>query len=103
MTETKLAGKLAAIMATVAPLPKEGANASQNYKFITVGQMLDLLRPLMAKQGIAILPKVLSVEYQDAGQTAGGAHKTACHMLCEFTLTDGAESVTITTAGEAND
>ncbi len=97
----KLAEKLARIMATVKPLPKEGSNPQ--YKFVTVGQMLDLLRPEMAKAGIAILPKVLSVEYVDAGQTQGGAHKTACHMLAEFTLTDGAESLTVVSAGEAID
>ena len=103
MTDLKLAGKLAAIMASVKPLPKEGNNPSQNYKFVTVGQMLDELRPKMAAAGIAILPEVVSIDYVDAGQTAGGAHKTACHMIVRFTFTDGVESVNVVTAGEAND
>ena len=101
IVQAKLAAKLAAIMATVKAMPKDGTHPQ--FKFVSVAQILEDLRPKMAAAGIIMLPRVTSAEYADAGQTQGGAMKTACHLLVDWVITDGTDTFTITTAGEGLD
>ncbi len=98
-----LAQRIVNVMKVVKPLAKLGENTFQHYSFVSVQQMIELLRPLMAEQGIAIVPQVRSAEYAEAGQTSNNNPITSCHLSVDWLITDGVTSMTGSTEGEAND
>jgi len=65
--------------------------------------MLDEIRPALAKQGIVMVPDVETCEWSE-GQSARGTATTTCHMTVRWTLygSDGA-SISFRTVGEAFD
>jgi len=98
-----LARRIANVMEQVEPLEKTGVNEAFGFKFIPIEQMIRLLRPLLAEQGIVIIPQAQSAEYAEAGQTRSQNPITSCHLIVDWLITDGTEQMTATTAGEAND
>lgn len=56
----KLFGKMAAVMGEVGRVAKNGQNTEQRYAYTTEADLLDEVRPLMAKHGIAFFPSVVS-------------------------------------------
>lgn len=47
--------KLATVMGKIDRIPKNGHNAHFNYDFATADDVMDVLRPLLAEQGVALL------------------------------------------------
>ena len=97
-----LAQRIAAVMAEVEPLAKGAKNSGLGYAFVSVEQMIPMVRPLMAKHGIAVFPRVRTAEYE-AGTTRSGGPLTICHVIVDWTVTDGFTSEPASTPGEAFD
>lgn len=66
----KLAAKLARIMARVGGIPKDRKNEQQNYMYRSEDIVMETLRPLLAKSGIAVL--VRQTEFENLGTTISG-------------------------------
>jgi len=50
----ELAKKMAKVLAKVNTIPQTGFNKFQNYAYTTEGDVLNVIRPLLAEQGVAV-------------------------------------------------
>jgi len=82
--QTELFAGMAAVLGDVQKLEKAGENTYFKYKFATDGDVSDLIRPLLAKQGVAIFVSMVGV---DSGDFA---------ILAEFSITYAKSGATFT-------
>jgi len=57
--------KLAAVLAEVERVPKNGVNQFFHYRYATESDLVDVLRPALAKNGIAVFFTVVGIETID--------------------------------------
>jgi hypothetical protein len=74
-----LFAKLARVMGKIERLPKTGWNDFQKYKYASDADVSDLIRPLLAAEGVCLFVDMLSAEERD--------NKTWCHF--SYTFADG--------------
>lgn len=67
-----IAKKLVAILDEVAKVEKKGKNRAQNYDFVRETDLVDKVRPLMAKSGLYLNLSVVDHELMEMGKTASG-------------------------------
>jgi len=94
-----LAEAVIAVMGEMESLPKDGVNSFQNYAYTTEAMVANTIRPLLVKNGLALIPHNISVT--DA-QPAGKFNKSvisATYLL----LHKSGESLTVTVPGEGMD
>lgn len=101
LTDT-LAAKLARVMGRVGWVEKRGQNTAQNYAFVTEADVLNTVRPLLAEEGIAVIPEVISLTFREIQGNSGKVIPIATVME-RFTFTDGVETYAVTTVGEGMD
>jgi hypothetical protein len=97
-----LVPNLAAIMGRVEAMHKDGDNKGMNFRYVSITQMLEKLRPEMAAAGIIMYPEVIDSTFEEM-TTRGGATMTCCYLTVRWTVTGGSESLFLTTVGEAHD
>lgn len=85
-----LAKKLANVMAGVHRIQKAGTNAHYNYKFATSEDVADLIRTLLAEQGVAFIPTMVDVTRASNGKMV----RTT--IFFRFTFRDGDSDDSIT-------
>lgn len=99
-----LAGRIAAVMGEVSRVEKAGFNKFFQYKYVTSEDIKDLIRPLLAKYGIAIVPQMEEV-IQESRTNEKGKTKfyTRLKMAYWVMSTDGVEILTIHWESESQD
>lgn len=104
MTYTRpLAARMAAVMLAVQRLPKSGSNTQQGYRYVQDEDVLDTLRPLIAAEGLCILPAMERIEQSERGTRSGGMQtRTIAHFTFTI-LTDEGESRDFNWIAEADD
>ena len=98
----------AAISACTAELlggvAKDRRNSGQNFNFRGIDQFMNAVAPVIARNGLVVLPRVMS-KHQDERQTARGGSMFYTHLHVEFdfiAVSDGSKA-TVATEGEAMD
>ena len=87
------------VMGEMESLPKDGVNSFQNYNYTTEAMVANTIRPLLVKNGLAMIPHNISVT---DSQPTGKFNKSiisATYLL----LHKSGESVTVTVPGEGMD
>lgn len=107
MNETTAPGlylKLCKVMAQINRLPKTGYNKAQNYAFASESDLTDMIRPLLAEQGVFLFSSMDEVE-QTPIESKNGAVGTHSKVTMTFTFIDGesGELRASTWTGEAMD
>lgn len=92
----ELAKKMASILGEVGRVPKNGRNNFQKYDYATESDVLDTIRPILAKYGIAVFYNCLEVIDLENARV---------RVKVEFELVDGDSGAAKTTIcfGEARD
>jgi len=95
----ELAGALASCLAEIERNPAPtGWNDHHKYKFLSIAQVTDVVRPLMGRNGLALFVSVLGSQRTDAGRQ----QLTTVKLACTFAHESGA-SLTRIWYGEALD
>lgn len=88
-----LHNKLIFIQDQLGLIPKRGYNAHHKYNYVTEGDVLAELRPLMTGLGILIIPNCTYSEREG----------TLTTVVVEYTVTDGKESIVFSIPGQGYD
>lgn len=96
-----LVEKLAAVMAQVERVPKNGENKFHGYKYATEADLSDAVRSNLARFGVMLIPSVEKIDWREA-QTKRGAERIAT-LTVQFTVTDGASEIRFNVIGEGQD
>jgi hypothetical protein len=103
MAEELIYRKMAAVVADTVPVEKNGYNQQQGFKFRSIDDTVASVRKALVKNGISILPEVLSVE-KSSYQTAKGSTMNVADVLVSYTyVAEDGSSVTTSMAGQAAD
>jgi len=99
-----LYAKLARVMGEIGELEKRGYNENFRYQFIRDADVANALRPLLAREGVAILVGMEKVQQEPitSGSGATGYH-TVAHLNITFADSETGATVTVPWYGEAND
>ncbi|MEA2573345.1 MAG: hypothetical protein QOH93_643 [Chloroflexia bacterium] len=101
-----LYGKLARVAGQAAEVPKDGNNTEFNYKYATLGTLQAMLKPLLASEGLLILPMFDSQEKVDTGARSGkGTPNLLTRVSMTYRIVDSAtgELLELPWLGEAMD
>ncbi|NCP22820.1 MAG: single-stranded DNA-binding protein [Erythrobacter sp.] len=108
MTATAIPAVYGAISACTADLlggvSKDRRNSGQGFNFRGIDQFMNAVAPVIARNGLVVLPRVIS-KRQDERQTAKGGTIFYTHLSVEFdfvAVADGSKAV-VRTEGEAMD
>jgi hypothetical protein len=80
--------KLIAILDEVGNVEKRGKNTAQNYAFARESDLVDKVRPIMAREHLFLHQTVSNVEVLDAGETRGGSKNRLVTVEMTFTWID---------------
>lgn len=99
----KLAAKIAAVMSEIGSVPKTGRNDFHSYDYSTDDDVMQSVRPVMAKHNLVALPSVRARETKQVEANNGTTLHT--YITLEITLIDGdsGQSKTVLWEGEAQD
>jgi hypothetical protein len=82
--DASIVARIAAVMADCRMIEKSAVNEQQGYSFAPEGEMVDMLRPLMARAGIVLVADLESVErYEVKFRNSAG---TGCTVHLRYTL-----------------
>lgn len=90
-----LATKLAEVMGEVGWIPKKGRNTFQNYDYVREVDIVDSVREKLAVRKVALVPKVVHMEYQPM-TTAKGVAGFFAVVTMSYTFVDGESNETLT-------
>lgn len=99
-----LYAKIVQVMNDVGPVKKTGYNAFHKYHYLKEEDIINAVRPLLAKHGVAIIPQVLE-ETVSVVTNARGNEETLCRLRVEFTFVDvdTSDSFSVITVGHGVD
>lgn len=92
-TIAKLAAKIASVMGELDGVKKGGHNNFQNYDYITESDVANMLRPLLAKYKIVILPNIIQQERHKIERNNKLTYLT--DVTVEYTIIDGDSGETV--------
>lgn len=100
----KLFSKMAGVLGEIQRVAKLGENTQQRYRYATAADLLDEVRPLLARHGIAFFPTVVSSDQRE-GKTKSGAAKVTTRIVLQtaFCCADTGAMLVSTWHGEAED
>ena len=94
---------LNAIMADIGSIGKERQNQQQHFMFRGIDQVMNTLKPLLAKHHVNIIPEVVDMKREERRTGSGGTLMySILTVKHHFVATDGSEVVS-TTIGEGMD
>ena len=94
---------LNAIMADIGSIGKERQNQQQHFMFRGIDQVMNTLKPLLAKHHVNIIPEVVDMKREERRSGSGGTLMySILTVKHHFVATDGSEVVS-TTIGEGMD
>ena len=95
-----LGWKLAKVLGEIHTIPKEGFNAHFNYHYVREDTLTEVIRPLLAKWGVALVFGAVKVEDLASEDDRG----TWTRVWCQFTLTDcDGHKMSVLCPGEGTD
>lgn len=99
-----LAAKLAEVMGEVGWIPKKGRNTFQNYEYVREVDIVDSVRDKLAVRKVAVIPRVVHMEYQPMTTSKGVAGYFAV-VTMSYTFVDGdsGETLTVEAVGAGTD
>ncbi|HEX8221022.1 MAG TPA: ERF family protein [Chloroflexia bacterium] len=101
-----LFGKLARVAGRAAEVPRDGHNPEFKYSYATLGTVQAMLKPLLAAEGLVILPMYQGDEKHDTGtKTQRGASNILTRVSMTYRIVDSAtgEMLDLPWLGEAMD
>jgi hypothetical protein len=96
-----LAGKLVAVMMGIHRVKKGGFNEHHRYAFVTAEDVSDMVRDLLAEQGIAFMPSMES--YEMIPTASGKGHIARVKFIMRFLDSESSEVQEATWFSEAMD
>lgn len=82
--------KIAAVAGAIEPVEKDGRNKDQGYRYPTPASVMQAVKPLMAAQGLALVPHLLECFTIDTGTTSrSGTPYTICRVSMHYHILDG--------------
>jgi hypothetical protein len=96
-----LVEKLAAVMAAVERVPKNGWNDFHKYHYATEADLSDAVRSNMARYGVMLIPSVEKLEWREIPGKNG--NEKVATLTVQFTATDGTTEFRFTVIGEGQD
>ena len=101
---SKLFAKIAAVMGTVRTLEKTGENKFDKYHYVTSDAIAARMGKVMAENGLAFLPSLISVETSEYATKSGGSNfRTVAHFQMTIACTETGATWTSQWSGEAID
>lgn len=94
--------KLAAVMAAVESVPKNGRNDFHRYDYATEADIGRAVRKTMASLGVMLIPSADRLEWREI-ETKGGGKERIATLHVNYTVTDGIEERHFTVVGEGQD
>jgi hypothetical protein len=76
---------LTKVLAEVGSVPKGGHNRAQNYDFVRETDLVDKVRPLMAREGLFLNQDVIDHELVELGKTSSGSTMRLTIIRVRFT------------------
>ena len=96
--------KLASIAGEIGAINKTERNKEQGFNFRSIEAITGAVRPLLAKEGVSIAPKMLSLESSEVTAKSGArGFRSVVEMQYTFTAGSDDSSVTVSMPGEAVD
>lgn len=101
---SSLAAKLAEVMGEVGWIPKKGRNTFQGYDYVREVDIVDSVREKLSVRKVALIPKVVHMEYQPM-TTAKGVAGYFAVVTMSYTFVDGesGESLIVEAVGAGTD
>ena len=95
---------LAAVLASVGTVAKDGENPEFRYAYRSADALLGAIQPLLAAQNIFMLPRVLDFAFESYETRSGGTMKL-CRVLVSYRFVSGTDgsAVEMIAAGEGAD
>ena len=95
--------KLARARLKVAWVAKSERNTMQNYNFAPASEVYAHVRPLLADEGIVIIPHIAECAQDEIGRTQKDAPIFRTHLRFDMHVTDGVETLVVPWHSEAFD
>lgn len=91
-------------MDEIGPIEKSGYNAFHKYAYLREQDIINAVRPLLVKHGVAIIPRVLSEQISQQ-TTSRGNTETLCRIQMEYTFVDieSGQQIPVVTIGHGTD
>ena len=86
-TTGSLATAIAAVLAEVHRVPKNGRNDFHKYDYVTESDLVDHLREKLAEQGVAIFPSVIAHEEEQTTERGRASYRAT--VTLEITMVHG--------------
>jgi hypothetical protein len=104
VADLSLARKLSEVMGEVGWIPKKGKNTFQNYDYVREVDIVDAVREKLAARQVALVPKVVHLDYQPM-TTAKGVAGFFAVVTMSYTFVDGesGESLVVEAVGAGTD
>lgn len=80
--------KLIAILAEVGNVEKKGYNKAQSYNFMRETDLVDKIRPVMAREHLFLHQTVIEQKITEVGETKSGSHNRLVEVVMRFTWVD---------------
>lgn len=96
--------KIAAVAAQVERIDKDGKNKHKDYRYATLPAIFATLKPLLAEQQLALLPRMVehSEQTTTAASSGGAAYVlTRVQMLIDICCGDTGDSISLPWSGES--
>ena len=99
----KIYKAIPAIMDEIGHIGKDKKNQQQGFMFRGIDQVMNTMKPLLAKHGVFLIPEVLETKREERQTKTGGTLIYTMHKIrFHFTADDGS-TVTATVVGEGMD
>lgn len=104
MTEPRpIAAKIAQIMGELSRVPKNGRNSFHNYDYVTESDLVEALRPHLAKLKISIFPTVERYETKEVQERNKAATLATVELAISFIDGESGDMMTVKWAGQGID
>lgn len=103
MEEKKIYKAIPAIMEEIGHIGKDKKNQQQGFMFRGIDQVMNKMKPLLAKHGVFIVPEILETNREERLTKSGGTLIYTMHKIVYHFMADDGSEVVATVVGEGMD
>lgn len=103
MEEKKIYKAIPAIMAEIGHIGKDKKNQQQGFMFRGIDQVMNTLKPLLAKNGVFVVPEILDTKREERQTKSGGTLIYTMHKIEYHFIADDGSQVCAIVMGEGMD
>ena len=103
MEEKKIYKAIANIMGEIGHIGKDKKNQQQGFMFRGIDQVMNTMKPLLAKHGVFIVPEVMEMQREERTTARGGNLIYSVLTVKHHFIADDGSEVVSTTIGEGMD